>query len=70
MFIGRDLAHTKGYGENVATLIDQEVKRIIDECYAKAQEIIHQYEQVLHQCADLLLEKEKISKEEFEALFS
>lgn len=70
VFIGRDLAHTKGYGENVATLIDQEVKRIIDECYAKAQEIIHQYEQVLHQCADLLLEKEKISKEEFEALFS
>ncbi len=70
VFIGRDLAHTKGYGENVATLIDQEVKRIIDECYAKAQELIHQYEQVLHQCADLLLEKEKISKEEFEALFS
>lgn len=70
VFIGRDLAHTKGYGENVATLIDQEVKRIIDECYIKAKEIIHQYEQVLHQCADLLLEKEKISREEFEALFS
>ena len=69
VFIGRDLAHTKGYGENVATLIDQEVKRIIDECYVKAREIIHQYEQVLHQCADLLLEKEKISREEFEALF-
>ncbi|MDE7313508.1 MAG: ATP-dependent zinc metalloprotease FtsH [Eubacterium sp.] len=70
VFIGRDLAHTKGYGENVATLIDQEVKRIIDECYIKAKEIIHQYEYVLHQCADLLLEKEKISREEFEALFS
>lgn len=70
VFIGRDLAHTKGYGENVATLIDQEVKRIIDECYVKAREIIHQYEKVLHQCADLLLEKEKISREEFEALFS
>lgn len=70
VFIGRDLAHTKGYGENVATLIDQEVKRIIDECYIKAKEIIRQYEQVLHQCADLLLEKEKISREEFEALFS
>ena len=70
VFIGRDLAHTKGYGENVATLIDQEVKRIIDECYIKAKEIIYQYEQVLHQCADLLLEKEKISREEFEALFS
>lgn len=70
VFIGRDLAHAKGYGENVATLIDQEVKRIIDECYAKAKEIIHQYEQVLHSCADLLLEKEKISREEFESLFS
>ena len=70
VFIGRDLAHTKGYGENVATLIDQEVKRIIDECYIKAKEIIHEYEQVLHRCADLLLEKEKISREEFEALFS
>lgn len=70
VFIGRDLAHTKGYGENVATLIDQEVKRIIDECYAKARKIIHQYEKVLHQCADLLLEKEKISRDEFEALFS
>lgn len=65
VFIGRDLAHTKGYGENVATMIDQEVKRIIDECYLKAKEIIHQYEAVLHQCADLLLEKEKISREEF-----
>ena len=70
VFIGRDLAHAKGYGENVATLIDQEVKRIIDECYAKAKEIIDQYEQVLHSCADLLLEKEKISREEFEALFA
>ncbi len=70
VFIGRDLAHTKGYGENVATIIDQEVKRIIDECYIKAKEIIHEYEQVLHRCADLLLEKEKISREEFEALFS
>ena len=46
------------------------MKRIIDECYVKAREIIHQYEQVLHQCADLLLEKEKISREEFEALFA
>ncbi len=70
VFIGRDLAHTKGYGENVATLIDQEVKRIIDECYAKAKDIIHQHEQILHKCADLLLEKEKISRDEFEALFS
>ena len=51
-------------------MIDKEVKRIIDECYAKAKEIIHQYDNVLHACADLLLEKEKISREEFEALFS
>ena len=71
VFIGRDLTHTqRRYGESVATVIDKEVKRIIDECYAKAKEIIHQYDNVLHACADLLLEKEKISREEFEALFS
>ena len=69
VFIGRDLAHTRGYGEGVATAIDQEVKRIIDECYAKAKSIIHEYDHVLHACAELLLEKEKISREEFEALF-
>ena len=70
VFIGRDLAHTsRGYGESVATVIDQEVKRIIDECYAKAKEIIRKYDSVLHACAELLLEKEKISREEFEALF-
>ena len=70
VFIGRDLAHTsRGYGENVAGVIDQEVKRIIDECYAKAKSIIHEYDHVLHACAELLLEKEKISREEFEALF-
>ena len=67
VFIGRDLAHA--YGENVAGVIDQEVKRIIDECYAKAKSIIHEYDHVLHACAELLLEKEKISREEFEALF-
>ena len=70
VFIGRDLAHTRGYGESVATRIDEEVKRIIDECYAKAKKIIHENEDVLNQCAGLLLEKEKISREEFEALFS
>ncbi len=70
VFIGRDLAHTKGYGENVASLIDQEVKRIIDECYVKARQIIKQYDNVLHKCADLLLEKEKISRDEFEGLFA
>ena len=70
VFIGRDLAHTsRGYGESVATTIDQEVKRIIDECYARAKQIIHEYDDVLHRCADLLLEKEKISRDEFESLF-
>lgn len=70
VFIGRDLAHTaRGYGESVATVIDQEVKRIIDECYDRARHIIRKYDDVLHTCADLLLEKEKISREEFEALF-
>ena len=68
--VGRDLAHTaRGYGEGVATVIDQEVKRIIDECYDRARHIIRKYDDVLHACADLLLEKEKISREEFEALF-
>ena len=69
VFIGRDLAHARGYGESVATRIDEEVKRIIDECYAKARKIINEYEDVLNRCAGLLLEKEKISREEFEALF-
>ncbi len=70
VFIGRDLAHnSRGYGENVATVIDAEVKRIIDECYSRARHIIRKYDDVLHACADLLLEKEKISREEFEALF-
>ena len=70
VFIGRDLAHaSRGYGENVATTIDREVKRIIDECYERAKRIIREYDDVLHACAELLLEKEKISREEFEALF-
>lgn len=70
VFIGRDLAHTsRGYGESIATVIDKEVKRIIDECYARAKQIIEEHEDVLHACAELLLEKEKISREEFEALF-
>ena len=69
VFIGRDLAHTRGYGEGVATAIDQEVKRIIDECYAKAKQIITENRSVLDACAKLLLEKEKISQKEFEALF-
>ncbi len=69
VFIGRDLAHARAYGENIATIIDQEVKRIIDECYAKAKDILNENENVLHKCARLLLEKEKIGREEFEALF-
>ncbi|WP_138311329.1 ATP-dependent zinc metalloprotease FtsH [Clostridium sp. 1001271st1 H5] len=70
VFIGRDLAHTKTYGNEVADTIDSEVKRIIDECYQKAKDIIREYDYVLHACADLLIEKEKISQTEFEALFT
>ena len=71
VFIGRDLAHaSRGYGESVATTIDQEVKRIIDECYNRAKKVIREYDGVLHSCAELLLEKEKISREEFESLFT
>ena len=70
VFIGRDLAHTKSYGESVATVIDSEVKRIIDECYARAKAIVMENEAFLHACSKLLIEKEKIGQEEFEALFS
>lgn len=70
VFIGRDFGHTsRGYGEGVAGTIDQEVKHIIDECYAKAKSILKEYDFVLHKCAELLLEKEKISRSEFESLF-
>ncbi len=69
VFIGRDLAHARAYGENVAGIIDQEIKRIIDECYQKSRNILSEHETILHKCADLLLEKEKISRDEFEALF-
>ncbi len=69
VFIGRDLAHTRGYSEGVASAIDQEVKSIIDDCYAKAKKMIAENRGVLDACAALLLEKEKISREEFEALF-
>ena len=69
VFIGRDLAHARSYGESVATAIDSEVKRIIDECYEKAKKIILDHENVLHKCCEVLLEKEKISQDEFEALF-
>ena len=69
VFIGRDLAHARGYGESVAAKIDEEVKRIIDECYEKAKKIIREHEEILNRCADLLLEKEKVNREEFEGLF-
>ncbi len=69
VFIGRDLAHARQYGEEIAALIDNEVKSIIDECYAKARSIITEHKDVLEKCADLLLEKEKITREEFEKLF-
>ncbi|MDY4693563.1 MAG: ATP-dependent zinc metalloprotease FtsH [Blautia sp.] len=70
VFIGRDLAHTRGYSEDVAKEIDQEIHRIIEECHTRAKEIILQHESVLHSCARLLLEKEKVHREEFEALFT
>ena len=69
VFIGRDLAHTKAYGENIATVIDQEVKRIVDECHEQARRLIQENRAVLESCAQLLLEKEKIGREEFETLF-
>ncbi len=69
VFIGRDLAHAKSHSEQIAGEIDKEVKSIIDDCYAKAKTIIIENMEVLHKCADLLIEKEKIGREEFEALF-
>ena len=69
VFIGRDLAHTRSYGEGVASEIDSEVKRIIDECYKKAKAIILAHRDVLESCSQLLIEKEKIGQDEFEALF-
>ncbi len=69
VFIGRDLAHTRSYSEHVATTIDAEVKRIVDDCHKEARRIIDEHIDVLHKCANLLMEKEKITREEFEALF-
>ena len=70
VFIGRDLGHMKAYSEQSAAMIDEEVKRIIDEAYTKARELIRENEEVLHRSAQLLIEREKLSREEFEALFS
>ena len=69
VFIGKELAHSRSYGESTATLIDEEVKSIIDDCYTKAKTIIEENKDVLYKCADLLIEKEKINQAEFEALF-
>ena len=69
VFIGRDLAHTRSYGEEIASIIDEEVKHLIDDAHEKAQTMLKTHEQVLHDCAKLLVEKEKIGREEFEALF-
>jgi cell division protease FtsH len=69
VFIGRDLAHTRSFSEDVAKQIDQEVKRIVDESHEKARKLISDHIQVLHTCAALLIEKEKVGREEFEALF-
>ena len=70
VFIGRDLAHTKSHSEKIAGTIDAEIKRIVDECYGKAKAIILENRHILDSCAELLLEKEKISREEFEGLFA
>ncbi|MFW5631071.1 MAG: ATP-dependent zinc metalloprotease FtsH [Acetivibrio ethanolgignens] len=70
VFIGRDLAHTRSYSESVAKTIDEEVKKIIDDCYDKAKKILTDNIDVLHKCADLLMERDRIGKEEFESLFS
>ena len=70
VFIGRDLAHAKAHSEAISGEIDREVKSIIDDCYARAKAIILEHEKILHSCAQLLLEKEKIGREEFEALFA
>jgi len=69
VFIGRDLAHTRSYSEDVAKSIDEEIRRIISECHDQAKKIILEHEDVLHKCASLLLEKEKVHRDEFEALF-
>ena len=69
VFIGREIGHTKSYGDDVAAAIDSEVKRIIDECYEKARTMIREHEYVLHRCTEALLEKEKVGQAEFEQMF-
>lgn len=69
IFIGRDLAHTRSYSENIANRIDDEVKKIIDECYEEAKRILMEHIDILHKCANLLIEKERVTRDEFEGLF-
>jgi cell division protease FtsH len=69
VFIGKDMAKTRSYSEKIANEIDEEVKKIVDECYQRAKEILNEHINVLHRCAELLIEKERITREEFEALF-
>ena len=69
VFLGRDYGHTKNYSDAVANSIDEEVRAIIDECYGKAKQLLEEHKAVLDACAELLLEKERITKDEFEALF-
>jgi cell division protease FtsH len=69
VFIGKDMAKTRSYSEKIANEIDEEVKKIVDECYLRAKEILNEHVNVLHRCAELLIEKERITREEFEALF-
>ena len=69
VFIGRDIGHSKPYGEGIAAVIDQEVKRIVDGCHQEARRIITEHLDELHACANLLIDKEKITREEFEAIF-
>ena len=70
VFIGRDLGHTKGFSETTAAAIDEEMRQIINDCYEKARAIVMKHEAVLHRCAEVLLKKEKIGRDEFEALFA
>jgi cell division protease FtsH len=69
VFLGRDLGHAKAFSEETSTAIDQEVKGIVDECYKRAKDILEEHMDVLHNCAALLIEKERITREEFESLF-
>ena len=69
VFLGRDLGHSRSFSEEVAKMIDQEVKKLVDDCYTDAKRILEENMEILHSCANLLIEKERINREEFEALF-